>query len=636
MRFSLVLLTAATGLLLLAARVHAAPLFTSQIPVPVTFGNQTLDVQVRQDHLDKNHFYFEPRVPVLATLTRPDGTNIPRFTLQRFQFTDPKSPTGELIMGGVLQFAVTFGLSPEQIEQIRTYLKKQTGLGIEAGKGIRVEPVPIKSAKVTFYDPSSGLQIGGGAPQGLAPSTLSTEIPFSAKLDRISTDLNESLIGGTGGIPCWFEFKYEVMSEPAGFEIIVKWDEIYDFYEKNEKKREKFRGGWWIFSWDRGTKITDTLTLTEDIRANNSLVVNQTTNEQVTPEILAQYMVPVITNISEEMFGPTPPPGSVDPDNPDQPAEGAEDEDKTNSNQGIDTLDDRTTIRDIERTKSGEETFSFSARHQWTRDGLASGFINLSDIPKELHRELIPDTVTDGDWSQAQFFLPEIVTVKSQGIQNVFLQIKPKGESDDLDERLVTWIPDDKANGGSGKWYRGMPSDQKSRKATPVMSQKWGLEGLRDSDDPKWKEKAVFEIVTTVSYAVGGRPGTIRIGSEEKPAIIPMFEGEAPILNPLQGISMGEINPLILSFGDESPVGLRVVRPEIVTWDGNRIAGGKFTNSADDPIMFPIKQRDDGTVSYDLNMLAITKDGAKKLGQTSDQEILYLDDTIFTDPDWTR
>lgn len=638
-----------------AATVLATPSFERRYSLPIEIDGQTVLVTVHQDHANPNKFYFLPRVPRLATFVDSQGRVIPRFTLQRYSFD--KSPSENPNQGAILQFAVTFGLEPEHIDRIKAALPaavESGSLAVADPNGqpaaktantpasfqpipwdparLEVVPIAIKSAKVTFYDPASGESIGGGAPAGLAPSTLESEIPFSAKLDKVGATLNQALISGNTGLPCWFQFEYEVMSEPAGFKLVVNWDQVYQFAKTHEIKKSTERNGWWIFSSKSTVSSEETFTENQLEEKNNWFKVESTTNEVVTPEIVQTYLQPILKKVSEEMYGPEPSPKSVPSDengvNPETMTAAVE----TDGSGGgtVNSANARVDVK-INRTKKGTETFEFSSRHSWALDGLASGFINIKHLPEDVRKELIPEIIYDSDWGVARLPLPVISDeeIEALGITQLQLGITPVCGDLKLDRKLVQYPVDQKNN--LGHWI----SDNQE-----VNSLVFNLSRFVNEGGADWKEKAAFKVTKTIRFKAGDRTITIRDSIDEVEAQ-PIFSGGLPSLQPLENMVFAEIDPGLITFGDGGPLKqIDRILVDISAPDGMKVSK-TFTPDDTAPLLFPMKavreeffdadgiDRVRFRPRYEVAFQTISNSSRYRFEKVWEDEALFIDDNIL-------
>jgi len=617
------------ALLLGGAVAQATPSFEKVYSVPVNFDGNVQGVTVYQDHNDPKTFYYLPRKPRL-TMTKRDGKPIPQYRFQRFQFKDPDNANG-LLEGAVMQFAVNLAMTDSELTEIRAGIKNQVQIkdpkdptitrAIDL-KEINLKQIPIRDSVLSVYDPVTGEKLGKGLPPALSPTTLNADIPFTVKMDVISAQLSNKLAEGTTGISCAFVYNYDVISEPAGFKITVNWSKVFDHYSKNTEEAEKIRRGWWIFSVAGEDKNTSTQNLTESLTNSSAVVIEQTSSKAFPADKMNAYMQPILDAINKELGGDGTP--KVDPAKADAAT--------VESNQGGSTKSTNTQEKTIKITTSGSRTWDYNAREVFSVTQPASGFIEVGAFMKDpaVKRLLVPETVTDENYESARISLPVLSTSKGQGITSVTLQVMATdGRTTDGKNEMVTWTPTDKVEGGLGAW-RYLSSKGALGQETDQLT--FGLEQFRNKLGDAFKQKMGFRVISTVNYKIGTDSGSIN-----HEAIVPMFNGNVPLFQPLNHLGMVEIDPALLDIVSTKEEGISIVDLTIVTADKNRLVA-KFRKDGS-AYQFPIKVTD-GLPAYSVDAKLVGKLNGKAATTirkgTLTQASLYLDSGLIEDPDWFK
>ncbi len=626
------------AMLLLGGAAQATPSFEKVYSVPVNFNGTVQSVTVHQDHADPKTFFYLPRKPRL-TMTMRDGKPVPQYRFQRFQFKDPENANG-LLEGAVMQFAVNLAMSGAELDEIKNGIKSQVMIPDPKDPTItrpidlmeiNLKQIPIRDSVLSVYDPVTGEKLGKGLPPALSPTTLNADIPFTVKMDVISAQLANKLTEGTTGISCAFVYNYDVISEAAGFKITVNWSKVFDHYSKHTEEAEKIRSGWWIFSSNSEDKKTSTTTLTESLVNSSAVVVDVTSSKAFPADKLNGYMQPVLDAITKELGGDATP--KVDPAKAD--AATAE------SNQGGLTKNTNTVEKTIKITTSGTRTWNFNAREVFSITQPASGFIEVGAFMKDpaIKRLLVPDTVTDENYESARISLPVLSTSKAQGITSVTLQVMATdGKTTDGKNEMVTWTPNDKVEGGLGAWRYG---SSKAALGMETDQLTFGLETFRNKLGDAFKQKMGFRVISTVDYKIGTDSGTIY-----HKAIVPMFNGNVPLFQPLNHLGMVEIDPALMDIVSNKEEGISIVDLTIVTPTGafepqhlkiNRLTK-KFLKDGS-AYQFPVKVTD-GMPSYTVTAKLVGRANGKVTSinrtGTLTQGSLYLDSELVNDPDWFK
>ena len=146
---------------LLASTLLKAEILLDQAPLQI--GNAIL----LRDSASKNVFYYLPNNPRIATW--PDGR--PKLTFLKYTKAGEKE-----LKGGILHFFVTYSLSPQELQKVRSELKKRN-------KDARLKG-PVIFKKGTFAVISAAVGEGGAFTrkvigEGKAPLVSGSEVSVS-------------------------------------------------------------------------------------------------------------------------------------------------------------------------------------------------------------------------------------------------------------------------------------------------------------------------------------------------------------------------------------------------------------------------------------------------------------------------
>jgi hypothetical protein len=419
------------GLLLCPQRALAqASLAAEDIidEVPVKIGNVVEKFTVIRDAVQTDQWYYVPDQPRIAERLMSSGKREPEFALVRFQFKDPANPE-QLSEGGFLQFAMTLGLPPEVLPQLRAVIAKRTNGNPNS---IRLAALPFKTAMANLYIPSSGLLVASAhVGPGIAPTFATQKMTYAIPLSKIGSDVYDTLVNGTTGLAAGIELTYTGLTPPVGFTVTVNWDEAYKFYSKDEKIRAEVS----LAGFFGGKASVDRNKLSETLQKNNVFKIEENDNS----DNGAKYLELVLDRINKELLQSAIPPQNV--------AE-ASAEDPKASQKFLDKLTSKfmgsggysVAIKQRSQVRSGTETVSFKSRKLQERKTLASGFIGIGAYSEEIRKRLVT-IVPPGPWKSAFFLLPNVGDAQEIGISQVDLEIRLKKGDHTHATQVAVWKP---------------------------------------------------------------------------------------------------------------------------------------------------------------------------------------------------
>ena len=218
---------------------------------------------VFRDAVITNQYYYVPNEVRVTTTTTKDGNEVPDLTLLRYQYDDGVDTK----QGGIIQGTMTMAAEPEVIETMKKYILKKVP---KAGE-IKLSAIPLQSCEFEILT-DKGLFLGNPdtktAFQG--PLIANQKMGFSLSLNELGAAVISELATGKGGILIQVSMKYRGLTPPCGYTIKGKWDNVYEYYEK----QTKIEGGvsFWKFKFG-GSKTKRTIT--ESLLQMNAIKVEQ-------------------------------------------------------------------------------------------------------------------------------------------------------------------------------------------------------------------------------------------------------------------------------------------------------------------------------------------------------------------------
>ncbi|MFK7774341.1 MAG: hypothetical protein AB8F94_19490 [Saprospiraceae bacterium] len=198
------------------------------IKVVTKYGKEKV-YSVFQDNGDKEQWYYMPNELRVAEEVDVDKKVRPKMTILRYQYQDVK--TKENLEGGILVASFTYAIEPEVVEDVKKYIKKVSGVS-----KVRLSAIPLKSSDIDFLSDSNKFLGDKDAKVNFKGATsASQEIVISYDLTKLGASVFKELASSKGGIPIRANITYNGLTAPCGYKITGKWDNVYNFFEKNSK-----------------------------------------------------------------------------------------------------------------------------------------------------------------------------------------------------------------------------------------------------------------------------------------------------------------------------------------------------------------------------------------------------------------
>ena len=250
---------------------------------PLQVGNANLF----RDSDSPNTFYYIPNRPRIATW--PDGT--PKLTFLKYT----KAGEQEL-KGGILHFFVTYSLTPQELQQIRTELKKINTNAMLKG--------PVIFKKGTFAVISAAVGEGGAFTrkvigEGKAPLVSGSEVSVSiAVTPEGAAFLDEALKHPTYPVSIRFDMTYEGLTPKFNAKARINWSKVRNYFEEYKKWRIYKTKKFWVFKWKVRTGTGESLDIADDLVSKQCIEIDVTGEDESMESILQT----ITDTVMREMF----------------------------------------------------------------------------------------------------------------------------------------------------------------------------------------------------------------------------------------------------------------------------------------------------------------------------------------------
>lgn len=356
---------------------------------------------VIRDAVRREQFYVMPKTVRLYERTVRSKEE-PEFALLRHQFDDPSAPGGKVEVGSLV-FAIT--LAPP--EGVQSELKKQIIARIADLKRakpdvvqdvhpqeIRLAALPLKSSQVTVFAKNKKYLQSPVLGDGIGPTHASQKMVFSMDLTNVGADYYDALIRTDAGVPIRFQFTYLGLTPPAGFEVEVDMQKVYEQYSNNAELRA--RASYWGLVTADARYSSQVM---HELKASTGgITVRNITNQEIDMSKVDQHLQTVLKAINDEILQDMKYPTQVDPAKAKEP-----DAKGFFGGAGI-----AVAVKDIKQVTLIKKTFKFYQQALVERKTIADGTIGLAKYAKddELMKRLVVD-VPPG-FKSAYFLLPPV------------------------------------------------------------------------------------------------------------------------------------------------------------------------------------------------------------------------------------
>jgi len=250
---------------------------------PLQVGNAIL----LGDSASPNTFYYIPNRPRIATW--PDGT--PKLTFLKYT----KAGEQEL-KGGILHFFVTYSLTSQELQNVRSGLKKINPKAILKG--------PVIFKKGTFAVISAAVGEGGAFTrkvigEGKAPLVSGSEVSVSiAVTPEGAAFLDEALKHPTYPVSIRFDMTYEGLTPKFNAKAKINWSKVRNYFEEYKKWRIYKTKKFWIFKWKVQKGTGESLNISDDLVSKQCIEIDVTGEDENMESILQT----ITDTVMREMF----------------------------------------------------------------------------------------------------------------------------------------------------------------------------------------------------------------------------------------------------------------------------------------------------------------------------------------------
>ncbi len=295
--FLLLAITICLGFPVFSQASLAAENMIDDITVTTKYGKKKV-YTVCQDARVSTQWYYMPNELRLAEEQQVNGKVKPKLTILRYQYMD--MVTKEVKEGGILVAAFTYAIEPEVVDEVKRQIKqRRKGLGT-----LSLSAMPLTSSTIDFLA-SSNEFIGdleaktagfGGA------TSASQEMVLSFNLTVLGASVFKGLVTGQG-IPIRANISYNGLSAPCGFKIKGKWDNVYNYFEKNTTLEGKL--GWKFISLGGKYSKNEVRENLKTIKGMEVDVIDCTTDAENKESGANSSLDALILTIQKEVFSDT-------------------------------------------------------------------------------------------------------------------------------------------------------------------------------------------------------------------------------------------------------------------------------------------------------------------------------------------
>jgi len=226
----------------------AAENMVEDITVTTKYKKQVTYTLIRDAQVPEQ-WYYMPRGIRVAEDIDVTGKAKPKMTLLKYQYQDKLTKKNK--EGAVLSATFTMAMEPEVVEEVKKKLlekvrklkeskdafwkKYQRRMGLTE---IRLAGLPLESCKIEFLNANGDFldEVDAKASSFDGATTVSQEMVMSYDLTALGANVFEGLATGQSGLTMRANITYNGLTPPCGYNIQGKWDNIYEYYEKQTKK----------------------------------------------------------------------------------------------------------------------------------------------------------------------------------------------------------------------------------------------------------------------------------------------------------------------------------------------------------------------------------------------------------------
>jgi hypothetical protein len=256
-------------------------------------GNETSVALIRDAHESKQWYYLRS-VPKLTERSR-SGEVFPDFRLIRYSHVNPQNES--FIEGGLLQFSLTFALDESQLIVLRSKIAEKESIPKE---DVVLKLLQINDAKFQLYAGNGLFLNTASLGTGLVTSASSRDLSFMVELKNAGTDLLDSLVKSTSGLPFLIEFHYTAVAPQRNYKIQINWEKTKNLLSTDKVLLQK------LTYLERFSHHTQSKVLQEMERsfAENACIEFSTGSSTKSPDDLQTFYHPVMNSVRAALLEP--------------------------------------------------------------------------------------------------------------------------------------------------------------------------------------------------------------------------------------------------------------------------------------------------------------------------------------------
>jgi hypothetical protein len=262
--------------------------------VILEFNGHELSVTLVRDAHESKQWYYLRSVPKLTEHSR-SGEVIPDFRLIRYSHVNPQNET--FFQGGLLQFSLTFALDDSQLAVLRSKIAEKENIPKEE---ITLKLLQINDVKFQLYAGNGLFLNTASLGTGLVTSASSRDLSFMVELKNAGTDLLDSLVKSTTGLPFLIEFHYKGVAPQRNYQIQINWEKTKSLLSTDKVLLQKLA---YLerFSPHNLGKVLQEM---ETSFAENACIEFSTGSSPNSPDDLETYYYPVMNSVKAALLEP--------------------------------------------------------------------------------------------------------------------------------------------------------------------------------------------------------------------------------------------------------------------------------------------------------------------------------------------
>lgn len=435
----------------------AAEDMVEDITVTTKYGKQKTYTLYR-DAQTPEQWYYMPNEIRIAEDVDVNGKVKPKMTILKYMYKD--KVTKEEKEGAVLSATFTYKMEDEVVDDVKNQLlaavrKLQNSKDAywkkyqrKMGKAeIRLAGLPLESSKIEFLNANGDFMGEVEAKASFnGATTASQEMVMSYDLTALGASVITGLAKGQSGLTLRASISYKGLTPPCGYTIKGKWDNVYEYFEK----QSKMEGG--LNFWFVQASATDTkLTKKESLEKIQDIEVRQIGCEGDQPSAGDENLQSLLTKIENQVFNTDMLTQAQELDKLQSMFESTDDEelkkkliDKIAGTQRALKFGYQRSVQDIKKRQTGEINYNYAKQNIVTRETTFGGglsFANYKLTEEQLLAEgYVINIDANRDFPSTVFGLPIINS--AYNIRAITLEIKWKNSDGNTKSEARQWTED--------------------------------------------------------------------------------------------------------------------------------------------------------------------------------------------------